>query len=99
MFTAQVSQLAKLLGNNLEVSSNKPGRTDMITHDTELTSDVPIRLRPYRTYPRQTEIFKAEIKRMLELNIMVEGQSDYTSPMILVMSPERDPRQCIDYRK
>ncbi|GBM12257.1 hypothetical protein AVEN_155262-1 [Araneus ventricosus] len=35
---------------------------------------------------------------MLDLNIIEIGQSDYASPMILVESPGKDPRPCIDYR-
>ncbi|GBN86079.1 Transposon Ty3-G Gag-Pol polyprotein [Araneus ventricosus] len=47
---------------------------------------------------RQNEILKGEIKRMLGLNIIEIGQSDYASPMILVESTGKDPRPCIDYR-
>ncbi|GBM95262.1 Transposon Ty3-I Gag-Pol polyprotein [Araneus ventricosus] len=47
---------------------------------------------------RQNKILKGEIKRMLHLNIIEMGQSDYASPMILVESTGKDPRQCIDYR-
>lgn len=36
---------------------------------------------------------------MLKLNIIVEGESDYTSAIILVESKGHDPRPCIDYRK
>ncbi|GBM40213.1 Transposon Ty3-G Gag-Pol polyprotein [Araneus ventricosus] len=61
-------------------------------------SNKPIRSEPYRTFQRQNEILKSEIKRMLDLNIIEIGQSDYASPMILVESPGKDPRPCIDYR-
>ncbi len=36
---------------------------------------------------------------MLDLKIFEIGESDYTSPMILVETPGRDPRPCNDYRK
>lgn len=36
---------------------------------------------------------------MLQLGVIIEGESEYNSPMILVESPARDPRPCIDYRK
>ncbi|GBL96367.1 Transposon Ty3-I Gag-Pol polyprotein [Araneus ventricosus] len=55
--------------------------------------------KPYRTSQRQTEILKAEIKRMLDLKIIEIGQSDYTSPMILIEAVGREPRPCIYYRR
>ncbi|GFX33032.1 hypothetical protein TNCV_3813011 [Trichonephila clavipes] len=36
---------------------------------------------------------------MLKYKIIEPGPSEYTSPMILVETPGRDPRPCIDYRK
>ncbi|GFX02119.1 hypothetical protein TNCV_1750041 [Trichonephila clavipes] len=49
--------------------------------------------------PRQINILREEIKRLLELGVIEIGQSDYTSPLILVESPNKDPRPCVDYRR
>ncbi|GBM51196.1 Retrovirus-related Pol polyprotein from transposon 17.6 [Araneus ventricosus] len=95
----QIEELRKLLGAHQKVFSNEPGKTHLVEHDIELISDQPIRSKPYRTSQRQTEILKSEIKRMLDLKIIEIGQSDYTSPMILVETPGKDPRPCIDYRR
>jgi len=95
----QISQLRMLLNRYKKVFSNEPGKTDLVTHDITLISSQPIRSKPYRFSPRQIEILKAEIKRMLEMNIIEIGESDYTSPMILVEAPNKDPRPCIDYRR
>lgn len=65
-------------------------------HDIELTSDQPVRSRPYRVSPRRNEILRAEIQRMLDLKIIEVEESDYTSPMILVEVPGKEPRPCID---
>ncbi|GFT11728.1 retrovirus-related Pol polyprotein from transposon 297 [Trichonephila clavipes] len=48
---------------------------------------------------RQINILREEIKRLLELGVIEIGQSDYTSPLILVESPNKDPRPCVDYRR
>ncbi|GBL94279.1 hypothetical protein AVEN_16802-1 [Araneus ventricosus] len=45
------------------------------------------------------EILKQEIKRMLDLGVIEVGESDFSSPLILVEAPEEEPRPCIDYRK
>ncbi|GFX12278.1 retrovirus-related Pol polyprotein from transposon 17.6 [Trichonephila clavipes] len=36
---------------------------------------------------------------MLKYKIIEPGPSESTSPMILVETPGKDPRPCIDYRK
>lgn len=36
---------------------------------------------------------------MLELGVIEPRESDYTSPMIIVEVPGKDPRPCIDYRR
>lgn len=79
--------------------SDMPGKTALIEHDIELTSNGPIRSKPYRWSPRQKEILKSEIKRMLELGLIVEADSEYTSPIFLVEAPGKKPRPCIDYRQ
>lgn len=36
---------------------------------------------------------------MLEIGVIERGEGDYTSLLILVEVPSKDPRPCIDYRK
>ncbi|XP_054719150.1 uncharacterized protein LOC129228494 [Uloborus diversus] len=95
----QIDQLGKVLQKHKRVFSSDPGCTKLVTMDIELTSADPVRSRPYRMSPRQTEIVREEIKRLLDLGIVEIGQSDYTSPLILVEVPGKDPRPCVDYRK
>ncbi|GFT81837.1 retrovirus-related Pol polyprotein from transposon 17.6 [Trichonephila clavipes] len=67
--------------------------------DIELISDKPIKTKPYRMSRDKINILREEIKRLLELGVIEIGQSDYTSPLILVESPNKDPRPCVDYRR
>ncbi|KAF8768441.1 Retrovirus-related Pol polyprotein like [Argiope bruennichi] len=97
--TEQIGELKELLHKHKTVFSNKPGKTHLVEHDIELISNQPVRSKPYRTSQRQAEILKSEIKQMLDLKIIEMGQSDYTSPMLLVEAPGKAPRPCIDYRK
>lgn len=95
----QIDQLRELLSRNSKCFSNEPGLTDLVEHNIELTSNEPIRSKPYRVSQRQNEILKSEIQEMLKLGIIEVGESDYTSPMILVEVPGKEPRPCIDYRR
>ncbi|GFW78412.1 hypothetical protein TNCV_1379581 [Trichonephila clavipes] len=49
--------------------------------------------------PRRIEILKSEVKKMLELKIIEPGESDFTSPLILVEAHGKEARPCIDYRR
>lgn len=83
---------------NGEVFCNDPEKSDSITHDIELTSDILVKLRDNQNSPRQAENLKPKIKRMLELGVVIEVESEYDSSMILVGMPGRDPRALPDYR-
>lgn len=95
----QKRELENLLREFEGAFVDRPGRTDLVEHDIELTSDEPILSRPYRVSPRQREILAREIQRMLEIGVIVPSESEYTSPLILVEAPGKEPRPCIDYRK
>ncbi|GFV88792.1 hypothetical protein TNCV_4608371 [Trichonephila clavipes] len=50
--------------------------------------------------PRQIEILKSEVNKMLELKIIEPGESYFfTSPLILVEAQGKEAKPCIDYRR
>ncbi|GFX27125.1 retrovirus-related Pol polyprotein from transposon 297 [Trichonephila clavipes] len=94
----QRGQLKELLYEYSNLFSNIPGCTDLAEHDIELESERAIVAKPYRMSPRQIEILKSEVNKMLELKIIEPGESDFTSPLILVEAQGKEARPCIDYR-
>ncbi|GFX42987.1 retrovirus-related Pol polyprotein from transposon 297 [Trichonephila clavipes] len=96
---SQIDELKQVITKNKDVFSPDPGTTHLMRMDIELISDKPIKTKPYRMSPRQINILREEIKRLLELGVIEIGQSDYTSPLILVETPNKDPRPCVDYRR
>ncbi|XP_064490382.1 uncharacterized protein LOC135401724 [Ornithodoros turicata] len=95
----QVRDVEDIIADFQDIFSERPGRTSLVVHDIELTTNQPIRSKPYRMSPRQRVIMDKEIERMLELGVIEQAESDFTSPMILVEVPGKDPRPCIDYRR
>ncbi|GFW29111.1 retrovirus-related Pol polyprotein from transposon 17.6 [Trichonephila clavipes] len=95
----QIEKLKGILCRYSKIFSNEPGKTHLVEHGIELINDVPIRTKPYRMSARQTDLLQEEIRKMLKYQVIEIGESDYASPMILVETPGRDPRPCIDYRK
>ncbi|GFW01108.1 hypothetical protein TNCV_1763461 [Trichonephila clavipes] len=96
---SQIDELKQVITKNKDVFSPDPGTTHLLRMDIELISNKPIKTKPYRMSPRQINILREEIKPLLELGVIEIGQSDYTSPLILVESPNKDPRPCVDYRR
>ncbi|GFX35589.1 retrovirus-related Pol polyprotein from transposon 297 [Trichonephila clavipes] len=86
------------LENDSNLFSNIPGCTDLAEHDIELESERAIVAKAYRMSPRQIEILKSEVNKMLELKIIEPGESDFTPPLILVEAQGKEARPCIDYR-
>ncbi|GFY31309.1 hypothetical protein TNCV_752701 [Trichonephila clavipes] len=87
------------LENESNLFSNIPGCTDLVEHDIELESERAIVAKPYRMSSRQIEILKSEVNKVLELKIIEPGESDFTSPLILVEAQGKEARPCIDYRR
>lgn len=95
----QLVDMKALIGEFQDIFAGKLGRTDLVVHDIELTTEQPVRSKPYRVSPRQREIMEREVKRMLDLGVIEPAESDYTSPLILVEVPGKEPRPCVDYRR
>ncbi|GFU11067.1 retrovirus-related Pol polyprotein from transposon 412 [Trichonephila clavipes] len=87
----QRGQLKELLYEYSNLFSNIPGCTDL--------AERAIVAKPYRMSSRQIEILKSEVNKMLELKIIEPGESDFTSPLILVEAHGKEARPCIDYRR
>ena len=62
-----------------DVLSDLPGKTHRIEHDIVLTSNDPIRLKPYPIPFRSKEIVESEIKSMLDMGIIEPSTSPYSA--------------------
>ena len=71
----------------------------LIHHHIETTPDVSVRTRPYRMPEHKNKLVQAEIRAMLELGVIEESHSAWSSPILLVGKPEGSIRFCVDYRK
>jgi len=59
----------------------------------------PVRLNPYRMGPHTRVRIKAQVDRMLKLEVKKPSQSEGASPVVLIPKPDGSPRVCIDYRQ
>lgn len=84
------------------------GRTSVSKMSINTGDHPPIKQRPYRVGPVQKDIIDAHVQRMLNQKVIVESDSPWSSPVVLVKKKgapsgqSTDPdhyRFCIDFRK
>ena len=95
----QVQALGELLARSKDVFSETPGRTTVIAHDIETEPGKTVRLRPYRIPEARREAIREEVRKMLDLGVVEESHSAWSSPIVLVGKPDGSIRFCNDYRK
>lgn len=64
--------------------SSIPGRTNLIEHHTETYSGVVVHSRPYRIPEYKKKIVRVELEVMLEMGVIAESHSEWSSPIVLV---------------
>lgn len=74
------------------------GRTKLIRHEIDVGETKPIKQRFYQVSPTVEKLMFAELDRMLELGVIEPSQSPWSSPMRLVIKPNK-VRLCLDARK
>ena len=81
-------------------SKDDLGRTKTVEHRINLQPDAqPVKQRPYTTNPEKTQFIEEEIERMKALGIIVESDSPWASPVVVVGKKTGDYRFCVDFRR
>jgi len=89
-----------LLEKHRGLWSRHLGSNKATEHRIELNpGSKPVQLNPYRMGPRTRELIKAQVDRMLKLEVIEPCQSRRASPMVLIPKPDGSPWFCIDYRQ
>ena len=76
-----------------------PNKTKLIVHDVEIGTAASVKQHPYRVNPAKLEIMRAEVKYMLENDIIEHSKSNWSSPCVLVPKSDGSYRFCTDFRK
>ncbi|CAM4596972.1 unnamed protein product [Lepidochelys olivacea] len=94
----QKIEAADMINRNRDVFSTKPGRTTETYHHIRTIPGAKVTLRPYRIPAAKREEIKAKVKKMLELGVIEESYSQWSSP-ILVPKPDSTMKFCNDFRQ
>jgi len=74
------------------------GNPNLITHSIDVGSAKPIKQRHFSVSPAVGKAMYTEIDRMLQLGVIEESQSAWSSPIVMVNKPGKI-RICLDCRK
>ena len=80
-------------------SKTELGRTMITKHRIDTGEEKPIKLTAYRAGPKQREIIRKEVEKMLEQGAIRPSDSNWASPVVLVEKKNGDIRFCTDFRK
>ncbi|GFX60279.1 retrovirus-related Pol polyprotein from transposon 297 [Trichonephila clavipes] len=96
---SQRAELDSLLRNHHSIFEVGGEATPFIEHSINTENNPPISVPPYRMNPARKELLKKELDSLLQQGIIVECESPYASPVVLIPKPKGSMRLCIDYRK
>ena len=71
----------------------------MIQHEVQLTTNEPIRNRPYQIPYAIREAVRDEIQKMIDMDIIEPSESPYASSVVVAKKSDGNNRICIDFRK
>jgi hypothetical protein len=93
------SELVELIQSYNDILTDIPGSTNIIQCEIRLTTNDPVRSRPYPVPYAVRETITAEVNNMLALGVIERSTSPYASPIVLVKKKDGSIRFCIDFRK
>lgn len=93
------SEFMALVAEFSPLFQDVPGRTSQAVHDVDIGNSPPIKQHPYRLAPSKAQTLREELLYMLDIGAIEHGQSDWSSPVVLVPKSDNTSRPCIDYRK
>ncbi len=95
----QRGDVLALLNSFPMLFSDVPSRTNLIQHDVDVGSAVPIKQHAYRCPVGKRELMKKEVTYLLENGLAKPSSSSWSSPCLLTPKSDGTPRFCTDFRK
>jgi hypothetical protein len=92
--------LWNLVREYVVIFSDVPTITNLVTYDTQVKTDEPIRHKPYKIPVHLVDKVESELQKMVKLGwIERDDNSEYTSPMVIIKKLDSDDlRICVLYK-
>lgn len=94
----QAELLAEVVSSFPSGDVNGLGKTSLIQHSIVTPNCEPVKQRYYAVSPAIQQLMDVEINRMIELGVIEESQSPWSSPVVLIRKDTGKNRLCLDSR-
>jgi len=95
----QIKDLRELVSDYRDIFSDVPRLTNLAEHKIEVTTDVPIRSKPYPLPYAMRSVVHDELDVMLKLGVIEPCNSACASPLVVIKKADQTNRMCVDFRK
>ena len=95
----QRKEVQELIYEYRDIFTERPGTTDLVEHEIELTTSEPVRVAPYPIPYAKRETVQNEVEAMLNAGIIERAKSDFNAPIVLVKKKDGSSRFCLDFRR
>ncbi|XP_068237395.1 uncharacterized protein [Palaemon carinicauda] len=82
----------------VDTNQNKPGKTSLQEHNIKIKTTEPFVRKYYPIPAHLTKDFDDEVQSLLDLGIIEQSSSNYSSPALLVKKKEGNYRLVVDFR-
>ncbi len=79
--------------------SSDLGKTDVLRHRIDLTDETPIKEKARRVPPNMIDELRQHINQLLDIGVIEESSSPYSSPIVIVRKKTGEIRLCVDFRR
>jgi hypothetical protein len=96
---SQKKDLKRVFKKHESMLTDVPGSVDIQTHSVKLTGDKVVNVKQYPLPFQSEKVVCEEVEKMLQLGVIEESVSPYSSPVVLVKKKDGSIRFCIDFRE
>ena len=93
----QKRKLLEVLESLSDVFRDLPGRTDLVQWQTKLKDPTPCKMAAYKIPDALKPEVEFQIAKMLQLELIEESNSEYSSPLVVVKKTDGSIRLCVNY--
>lgn len=97
--TNQIAQVRSLVEEFKDIFTDLPRITNLGVHEIHLTTNEPVRSKPYPLPHAMRVQLSKEIDTMLSMDIIETSTAAYASPIVMVRKSDNSVRVCCDFRK
>ena len=95
----QKKQIKMILERYKDTLTDVPKRTNVIECTIRLTTDEPVKCKPYPVPHAVRNVIQKEVQDMLDMGIIEPSDSSYAAPVTIVRKPDGNIRFCLDFRR